>query len=156
MKKKLFILVLAALPILAGLLLIGGFKLQQVVAPFRGVATEQDGAYVEYRYYLALRPSHVRTKWGGGRFLRVHHGPAVSYWSDGSLRGKWKYVDGYRDGHVSTWHADGRRRATWDSKAGQLVNGTLVVYTDEAEKEFIQQGSVPLRQNAAHSGEGER
>ncbi|HAS82576.1 MAG TPA: hypothetical protein DCS43_07880 [Verrucomicrobia bacterium] len=35
----------AVLPILAGLLLIGGFKLQQFIAPFRGIATGQDGAY---------------------------------------------------------------------------------------------------------------
>lgn len=155
MKKKRLIPILAALPILAGLILIGGFKLQQVIAPFRGVATEQDGTYVEYRYYLALRPSHMQAKWGGGRFSRVQHGPAASYWSDGSLRGKWEYADGYRNGHVSTWHQDGRLRATWEAKAGQLVEGTLIVYTDEAEKDFIQQGSAPLRQNALHPGEGE-
>jgi len=155
MKKKRIVLILAALPVLTVIVLIGGFKLQQVIAPFRGIATEQDGAYVEYRYYLALRPSHMRIKWGSGRFSRVQHGPAVAYWPDGALRGQWNYVDGHRDGHVTTWHQDGRLRATWEAKAGQAAEGTLVVYTDEAEKEFIQQGSAPLRQNAPHSGEGE-
>jgi len=141
MKKKLIIASIIATPTLLGLLLAGGFKLQQVIAPFGGVSTEQDGAYVEHRYYLALRPSHIRTKVGGGRLSRVRHGEAVAYWPDGALRGKWRYVDGSRHGHVTTWHSDGRLRATWTAHTGGAVEGSLKVYTEEAREDFAKQGA---------------
>ena len=141
MKKTRVIASIIAVPTILAIMLAGGFTLQQVIAPFDGVSTEQDGAYVEHRYYLALRPSHIRTKVGGGMFSRVRHGEAVAYWPDGALRGKWRYADGSRHGHVTTWHSDGRLRATWTAHAGGSIDGSLKVYTEAAREQFTKQGA---------------
>ena len=128
--------ILAALAMLAPVVLIVGFKGQQALAPFVGVHVALDGKRTTYRYYLALTPSIMRTKWGSGFFSRVEHGKQVMREPDGTIRGEWTYEHGMRHGEVRIYDVHGKLWQSWIEDHQSLVEGTFVAYAKEAEREF--------------------
>jgi hypothetical protein len=133
------LVIIAALAILAPVILFVGFKGQQEIAPFRGIHVALNGSRTTYRYYVALSPPAMRTKWGSGILSRVEHGKQVMRQHDGTIRGEWTYLHGMRHGAVRIYDIHGKPWQSWTEDHQGIVRGSFIAHRKEAEMEFSQQ-----------------